>query len=61
MRTYLRKFRKSLEAGNEVILVTPTGPVTVQIVSIIGKRFTYFDAGLNQQIGLIKNVLPKFT
>lgn len=61
MRTYLRKFRRSLEAGNEVILVTPTGPVTVQIVSIIGKRFTYFDAGLNQQIASIRNVLPKFT
>jgi len=60
MRTllYLIRFRRQLEAGDQVILLTKTGAMTVQIVSIFGNKFSYFDSDLNQQIDRIKNVLP---
>ena len=58
VRRYLRQFRRNLEAGDQVTLVTDNGIKTVQIVSIFGNKFSYFDSDLNQQIDRIKNVLP---
>lgn len=58
VRRYLRQFRRNLEAGDQVTLVTDNGIKTVQIVSIVGRRFTYFGADLNQKVDLVKNLIP---
>ena len=55
---YLQKFRANLEAGEQAVILTKSGPIKIIISSICGPEIVWHDDYMEEHRVKLKDILP---